>query len=262
MSYSPILLVHICGGVLGCAFGAAALSLRKGSHRHSLAGKIFVITMLTMAAAGVYLALTKSKPGDVLGGTLTLYLVATGWMTARRGDRETGIFDWLALFAVFTLGAVAATWGFQAAKSQTGLKNGYPPAVFAFLGSVALLSVAGDVLMLVRGGMSGAQRIARHLWRMCFALFIAASSIFLARARMFPIILRKTGMLTFLSVLPLMLMVFWLVRVRTSNAYMRKSVLPRENEMKDHPALGYASCTSSVNGQYKPRSILGRRTGL
>src|SRR5574340_1163368 len=109
-----------------------------------------------MAAAGVYLALAKAKPGDVLGGTLTLYLVATGWVTIRRGEGERGIFDWPALRVALALAGVAATWGLEAAKSQTGLKNGYPPGVYGFLGSVALLSAAGDVRVLWRGGIAGA----------------------------------------------------------------------------------------------------------
>jgi hypothetical protein len=33
--------------------------------------------------------------------------------------------------------------------------------------------------MLLRGGVVGTQRVARHLWRMCFGLFIAAGSFFL-----------------------------------------------------------------------------------
>jgi hypothetical protein len=49
---------------------------------------------------------------------------------------------------------------------------------------------------------------------MCFALFIAAASIFLARQQFFPALLRRTGALFLLSFLPLFLMVFWLIRVR------------------------------------------------
>jgi hypothetical protein len=72
---------------------------------------------------------------------------------------------------------------------------------------------------LVRGGISGAPRIARHLWRMCFALFVAASSIFLARQHIFPAVLRTTGVLFLLSFFPLMVMIFWLVRVRFTKAF-------------------------------------------
>jgi len=57
---------------------------------------------------------------------------------------------------------------------------------------------------------------------MCFALFIAAASIFLARQQIFPAIFRRTGVLFFLSFLPLMLMVFWLIRVRFANAYKKR----------------------------------------
>jgi len=222
MSLSPILLFHICAGVIGCLSGAAAMSFRKGSRPHGLAGNVFVISMLSMAAAGVHLAFMKSKPGDVLGGILTFYLVATAWMTARRREGQTGILDWGALLVVLALGAVTVTWALEAAKSPTGLKHGYPPGVYVFLGSVALLSVARDIRMLARGSVSGIRRIARHLWRMCFALFIAASSIFLARQQIFPALLRKTGILFLLSILPLILMIFWLVRVSFTSAYKRK----------------------------------------
>jgi hypothetical protein len=75
--------------------------------------------------------------------------------------------------------------------------------------------------MLVRGGTTGTGRVARHLWRMCFALFIASSSIFLARQHLFPAILRKTGVLIFLSLLPLGLLIFWIIRVRFTKAFQR-----------------------------------------
>ncbi|MBZ5683280.1 MAG: hypothetical protein LAO24_24605 [Acidobacteriia bacterium] len=173
----------------------------------------------------------KSQPGNILGGALTFYLVATAWMTARRRDGRTGMFDWGALLVVLSVAAVTVTYGMEAAKSQTGLKYGYPFGPYFFLGSVALLATAGDVRMLVRAGMSGTQRIARHLWRMCFALFIAAASIFLARQQVFPALLRKTGVLVLLSVLPLLLMIFWLIRVRFADVY-KKRVTSSLNERR------------------------------
>ena len=95
---------------------------------------------------------------------------------------------------------------------------------------MALLAATGDIRMLVRGGVSGLQRLVRHLWRMCFGLFIAAASIFLARPHLFPAILRRTHVLLLLGVLPLMLMIFWLVRVRFTRAYERKPV-PRGDDV-------------------------------
>jgi uncharacterized membrane protein len=77
MPYSPLLPVHITGGVLGILSGAAAMSFRKGSRRHVLAGKVFVIAMLTLAASAVYLAILKHQMNNVGGGILTFYLITT-----------------------------------------------------------------------------------------------------------------------------------------------------------------------------------------
>ncbi|WP_157467380.1 hypothetical protein [Edaphobacter aggregans] len=193
--------------------GFAAVSFCKGSRWHRVTGNVFVLSMLCLSASGVYLALVKHQPGNVLGGALTFYLVATARVIARRTEAETGIFDWGALLVPLAVAAVSVNYGLEAAHSQTGLSHGYPVGPYLFLGSVALLAAAGDVRMLARGGVSGAQRIARHLWRMCFAWFIASASIFLARPHLFPTVLRRTGALYFLSILPLILMIFWLIRV-------------------------------------------------
>jgi uncharacterized membrane protein len=233
MSYSPILLLHIASGTLGMLSGFVAVFLRKGSRRHALAGKVFVITMLILSSSGTYLAIKKQQPGNVLGGALTFYLVATAWLTARRKEtgtlrKETGsrFFDGGALLLVSAIAATEMTLGVEAAMSPTGMKYDYPPWPYFIFGFVALLATIGDIRMLVRGGISGTQRLARHLWRMCFALFIAAASIFLARQQIFPAILQKTGVLIFLSVLPLLLMIFWLFRVRFANAYQNKRSRP------------------------------------
>jgi hypothetical protein len=230
MSTSPILLLHICGGGIGLLSGAVAMSFRKGSRPHGVAGNVFFISMLSMSAAGSYMAFMRSEMSNVFGGVLTFYLVATAWVTARRKDGGTGIFDWVALLAALAVGAATVTYGIEAANSQTGTKDGVPAGMYFFLGSVALLSAAGDVRLLVRGGLSGAQRIARHLWRMCFALFVASASLFLARPQLFPALLRKTGVLFLLAILPLILMIFWLVRVRFTNPFKRTAAPDRTHQ--------------------------------
>jgi len=220
----PILIIHICAGLLGLLSGAAAMSFRKGSHRHRMAGNVFFISMLTMATAATYLAFMKHQINNVMGGVLTFYLVTTAWVTARRRDGETSIFDWGALLFALAVGAAIVTYGIQVANSPTGPKDGIPVGMYFFLGSVALLAAAGDLRMLVRGGLFGAHRIVRHLWRMCFGLFIATGSFFIGQQQVFPAFLRKTNVLFLPAILPLILMIFWLFRVRFTNAYKRKSV--------------------------------------
>jgi hypothetical protein len=219
--HSTILFFHIVAGTLGMLSGFVAAFLRKGSRRHGLAGTVFAISMLGLGASGTYLAIMKHQPGNILGGMLTFYLVATAWITARRKKEETGIFDWSALLVIFAVAAAEVTFGVEAAMSPTGMKYDYPPWPYFIFGLVAVLATVGDIRMLVRGGISGTQRLARHLWRMCFALFIAAASIFLARQQLFPAIFRKTGVLVLLSFLPLLLLIFWLVRVRFAKAYRK-----------------------------------------
>ena len=141
------------------------------------------------------------------------------------GNREAP--EWQAgcvrLAAAVALVMLTVTWAVEAATSPTGMKNGYTPGPFVFLGSVGLIAIIGDIRML-RGGVSGVRRIARHLWRMCFALFIASASIFLARQRLFPHFMRASGTLYLLSFLPLVLMIFWLFRVRGNRRSSRQLV--------------------------------------
>ena len=98
-----------------------------------------------------------------------------------------------------------------------------------------LLAAAGDVRMLLRGGVFGAQRIVRHLWRMCFGLFIATGSFFLGQgSKVFPAFILKTNVLFIPAILPLILLIFWLFRVRFTYAYKRTS-MPRGADVYSLP---------------------------
>jgi uncharacterized membrane protein len=239
MSYSPILVVHICAGTLGLLSGTAAMSFRKGSARHVLAGKIFVAAMLTMAVGAVYLAIVRHQSNNIGGGILTFYLIGTAWLTARRRDGETSRFDWIVLLIPLALGILTWMNGLKVVRSGASSQDGVPVGMMFFMGSVMLLAAAGDVRMLMRGGVFGAKRIARHLWRMCFGLFIAAGSFFLGPSnrplRLLSNVglgqhlspaLFSTGLYLILSILPLILLIFWLVRVRFKNAYAGQSLPP------------------------------------
>lgn len=220
---SPILAVHIAGGTLGLVSGAAALSLRKGSRRHAIAGRVFVASMLTMATGATYIAVLKHEPGNIGGGILTFYLILTAWLTARRPDRTTSKFDWVALLIPLALGLLTCLGGFEKIRTPEPPKDGVPAGMNFFLGSVMLLAAAGDIRMLLRGGVVGTARIARHLWRMCFGLFIATGSFFLGPSNRPVRLLSTVGLrqpilrtllnqevLIFLAVLPLLFLVFWL----------------------------------------------------
>ena len=210
-----ILPVHVLAGGVALVSGFVALYSAKGARRHRRSGIVFVYAMLTMSLLGaVIAAFFRPNAGNVVAGLLTAYLVVTALTTVREpaaGSRGLA----LVLFVLaLTLGLTSVTFGLGAAASPHGTRDGIPAGVFFMFGSVALLSSVGDLRMIRAGGLQGARRIARHLWRMCFALFIAAASFFLGQAKVIPKPVRIPGLLPLPVLAVLVTMVYWLWRVR------------------------------------------------
>jgi hypothetical protein len=195
--------------------------------------------MVTMGTLATYLAVVRNQPNNIGGGILIVYLVGTAWLTARRRDGETSRWDWVWLLIPLGNGILLWMTGVKVLRSGHSSLGGVPVGMMLFLGSVCLLAAAGDVRMLVRGGVFGAKRIARHLWRMCFGLFIAAGSFFLGGSNRPLRLLSTVGLGKYLSpslfnialyliltILPLILLIFWLVRVRFTNVYNGKPMIP------------------------------------
>ena len=216
--HPPLLLIlHGTAGGVTLLAGTAAMIVRKGAKRHSSTGNVFAASMIVLGTSGVILAAIKSQSGNVLGGLLTVYMVYTAWSAARSANGRNGVLDWIA--AALGLGTgIAITWyGVLVARGLLG--TGVPAGMDFFLGSVVLLAVAGDAHMLLAGGITGRKRIVRHLWRMCFALFEASGSFFMGRQRLFPEWVQHSGLLILLTILPLLLIIFWVVRVRNPGAW-------------------------------------------
>ncbi len=218
----PLLILHILGGTIGLLSGTLAIAVRKGSSLHRASGNVFTVAMLILAASGLCLAMLKSQRGNIIGIIITFYLIATAWLAGRR--RGAGRLDWAAFVVGIGGAAAVITLGLQTLHNPD--KNA-PAGMAFFFGVVLLLAAAGDIRMLLRGGISGRQRVTRHLWRMCFGLFIATGSFFLGQQQVFPAFLRGSVSLTVLAVLPFPSMIYWLFRVRFSKAYKaRPSPIP------------------------------------
>lgn len=208
--------LHIAGGMVGLLSGTVAMVYRKGSRGHRAAGNVFVVAMLIMGTCGSTLAMMKHQTNNVFGGLLAVYMITTAWLAGHRRDGETSIFDWGTLVFGLAIGGSLITVGVLVANGQATPQAGVPLGMYFFMGSIPLLAAAGDIRMLMRGGISGTARIARHLWRMCFGLFIATGSFFLGQQQVFPVAIRKQYILAPLAILPLVLLIYWLVRVRIS----------------------------------------------
>ena len=89
-----------------------------------------------------------------------------------------------------------------------------PAFPFFMFGIVGALAAAGDVRVMRSGALTGASRIARHLWRMSCALFVAALSFFIGQAQVFPKPVRILPLLAVPVLAVLVTMLYWLWRVR------------------------------------------------
>jgi uncharacterized membrane protein len=221
--HTTLLAFHIGGGSIAILSGAAAITVAKGEHLHRLFGTIFVAAMLTMATAAVCLATLIGQRGNILAGSFAFYFVVSAWMTVRRKDGVVGRYETFALLVPLAIAAVAFTFGLWAAASPKGL-DGYGPVLYFVFAGLAALAGALDLRVVLRGGLSGVQRIARHLWRMSFAFFIAAGSFFIGQQKVMPAFMHGSRILLALGLAPLALMVFWLIRVRIGTRFKSQEV--------------------------------------
>ncbi len=175
--------------------------------------------MLTMGISGSILALRQSLTNaNVLGGFMSAYFVITALTTVRPVSAWTRWLNSVALLVVIALSLIEIGLGFKALASPGGTINGVPFFMLFFLATVTTLAAAGDIRMLRSGELRAAPRLARHLWRMCFALFIAAGSFFSVRERVAKILPEPFTTPTMRAALPVALvfaaMFYWLWRVR------------------------------------------------
>jgi hypothetical protein len=222
-----LLPIHIAAGGLAIVLGAVALIVKKGGTVHRRSGMLFVYAMLVMGFSASILAALRNGPTDtnLIVGLMTAYFVGTALTTVRPASPWTRRINAAALAVVVGLALVSVVGGMKAFNSPLLSPGGVPYrtiGVMSFvLATVMTLAAAGDVRILLFGMPRGGRRLARHLWRMCFALFIAAGSFFSIRARVAKILPEPftTGPMRTLPILLLFAaMFYWLWRVRSRRA--------------------------------------------
>ncbi len=218
-----LLPIHIIAGAIGIASGFVALYALKGAKLHRKSGIIFVYAMLVMSGSAAVMAVLVAQRFNAMQGVLTFYLVTTAVLTLRRRAQEFRWIDAGAMLVALMVGLYDVKLGFEALNRPRGTIDGVPAAMVFTFGAVALLSALGDVRMMLARGLQGAHRIARHLWRMCFAVFVAAGSFFLGQAEVIPEPIRIYPLLAIPTLVPLVLMLYWLVRVSFMQRYPRRA---------------------------------------
>lgn len=213
-----LLVLHNGGGGVGMVAGFTALAARKGSRAHAVAGTVFFVSMLAMASVGATVSpflpdgfLHEST--NVIAAVMTLYLLITSRTAIRRRDGRIGRTE-IAGFAVPLAVCIAGiAFILIARNSPIGMIGDTPPQayyVFLLMGGFA---AASDLKIILKGGITGPARIARHLWRMCVSLSVATGSFFLGQQKFLPAFLHGSPLLFIPVFAPLVLMFYWLIRV-------------------------------------------------
>lgn len=211
-----ILPIHVLAGGLGLLSGYLALYATKGAPLHRKIGMFFVCVMLTMSITGLLIsAVGGVAPAiNVPLALLTFYLIVTSLVTVRPPAVGLRWLNGAGLALAFAIALACFVLSVQAIG-----KGGAPAGVAYILlpfGAVSAAAGVGDRRMIRAGGLRGAPRLKRHLWRMCFAMFIASIAFFLGQGRV-PEAIRTPALIASGVLLPIAAMSYWLWRLRTRN---------------------------------------------
>jgi uncharacterized membrane protein len=208
------LMVHILAGTVAVLLGFVALYAAKGGTLHRRSGILFVYLMVAMATLGMVITIVRgvAPVANIPAGLLTISLVVTA-LTTMRPDAGARWVDVGMMLVLFAVGVASLAFG-GLAVANGGRLDGIPAVPLFMFGVVGLLAAAGDLRVLRSGARRGAARLARHLWRMCFALFVASLSFtgqlpkrFIPKEHHHPVLFA----LPTLAVLVTML--YWLIRI-------------------------------------------------
>jgi hypothetical protein len=219
-----MLVLHIVGGGVAVLAGYAALFARKGAWLHRRAGVVFVGAMLLMGAGAAFVGLAR----DLItwtGGITTAYFVITALTTVTRKNEPARWWDVGLMLVALFFGLRALVGGFHVLSLPGMQLQGIPAPAMFMSAMTLLLGATGDARFILRGPLQGAQRIRRHLWRMCYALFSATGSFFLVESRV-PEFMRYTPLRVFLAFLPVLMLFYWLWRVRRRNTVLLTRLEP------------------------------------
>jgi hypothetical protein len=174
--------------------------------------------MLVMGFTASIIGFLKSPmDSNVRAGFLIAYFVITALTTVRPVTQRTRVADRTLLAIAIVLALFAIVNSVRIYRLPGHVFEGIPFVAPLLIGIVLVLAIAGDVRVLRSGMPRGGARLSRHLWRMCFALFIAAASFFSIRERVAKI-LPEPFTTAPMRALPILLlfatMFFWLWRVR------------------------------------------------
>jgi hypothetical protein len=209
-----ILVSHFGAGLIALVAGTIALAVVKGGRLHKKNGIVFTFAMIAAGALAAVIAAYEGKTSMIFGGMFVVYLIFTATTTVKPFSWSGRPMEIALMLFAFGFAAAEYYYGSIVWQLPRHMFNGVPAGMMFFLGTIGLLAGIGDLRMIREGGLRGAKRLARHLWRMCFGLFIATGSFFFGQAKFIPAPIRIGPLLAVLGVAPLVILLYWMWRVR------------------------------------------------
>ena len=207
------LAFHFGTGLIAIVAGFIAIAVRKGGQWHRRSGRVFVYAMIATGITAAGIAVFEGK-STVTGGVLIVYFVFTAYTAVKPVAGVGRRVDIALMVLALTIAAVGYSFAFTALGRPGHQIDGVPAGMMFFMNTIVLLAGIGDARMIRAGGVQGTRRLARHLWRMSFALFVASGSFFIGQMKFIPEPIRIVPLIIFLGVSPLVLLLYWLWRVR------------------------------------------------
>lgn len=209
------LFVHFAAGLLSIVAGTIALSVAKGGRLHKRSGLVFTWAMIVLGLTAAGIGMYENVPSQVFAGLMAAYMVYTAMTTVKPLSGIAGRVNIALMILAFAFAATSLYGGVNEWLDPDVVVVGRPRVVPPLvIGTVILLAALGDLRAIRAGGLRGSRRLARHLWRMCFGLFIATGSFFLGQMKFIPEPVRIVPLLLVLGFAPILFLFYWMWRVR------------------------------------------------
>ncbi|WP_105169074.1 hypothetical protein [Pseudoalteromonas sp. T1lg23B] len=227
MEQSMMLVGHIVAGTIAIFAGYIALFSQKGGKRHIKAGHWFVATMVLMTISGVVVAYIKPMTISVIAGVFTLYLVLTALAVFRGEMQRNSGLNYVLMCVALTIGLYGFYCVYLVSQSPMGRFQGFAAEPFIMFAVIAIVSAVLDFRYIKVKEISQRSRLTRHVWRMCFAMFIAVGSFVEQGLKRVSEDIRHFPLIEYADLIILLLMLYWLVRVNRLLPRAKQKLLKR-----------------------------------
>ncbi|MEH6702542.1 hypothetical protein [Parasphingorhabdus sp.] len=159
---------HIAIGLIGLIAAIIALSTRKGSNIHVLAGRVFSTCILIVAITSLILLSVRMAPPLLVAALTAVYAVGTAILALKPDSTTTRRMEYG--FFIFEIIVVAIFLAIAIPQIMGGNIPLIGPLVIL---AIPIILLAGDLHFFRNARQRAMLRIRRHLARMIWAFIIA-----------------------------------------------------------------------------------------